>query len=200
MDLTAHEYPPDWPKIARACKERAGWKCEECGVADGDIGSNGLVVVLEAAHMGENRHLKSDCSNLKALCRPCHKKADAPYIAKARAYHQQRWDYLWAQEFGCGDLWEEWRATHPEGKLDRNAGIWHPVVSGFIQWVRHQRNISHWLCAECGDLQRSPKQCHRCNKTFCRYHLAYSKDNIHLCEECQDAVIAAWLQSARRVA
>jgi len=28
-------YPRNWPALALACKELAGWMCEECGVAHG---------------------------------------------------------------------------------------------------------------------------------------------------------------------
>ncbi|PWE32748.1 hypothetical protein DDZ14_08355 [Maritimibacter sp. 55A14] len=31
-------YPPDWPDISRAIRERAGQRCEECGVKNGRLG------------------------------------------------------------------------------------------------------------------------------------------------------------------
>lgn len=30
-----HEYPDNWDEIAKSIKERAGWKCERCGVEHG---------------------------------------------------------------------------------------------------------------------------------------------------------------------
>lgn len=27
------EYPENWPEIARACKEAAGWACIRCGLS-----------------------------------------------------------------------------------------------------------------------------------------------------------------------
>lgn len=35
MPMDRSRYPADWDDIARAVKERAGWKCEECGVEHG---------------------------------------------------------------------------------------------------------------------------------------------------------------------
>lgn len=31
-------YPKDWPAISQAVREEAGWRCEECGVKNGDLG------------------------------------------------------------------------------------------------------------------------------------------------------------------
>lgn len=39
--LRAAGYPPDWPEIARDVKERAGWRCERCGVRHGAWVSRG---------------------------------------------------------------------------------------------------------------------------------------------------------------
>lgn len=32
------QYPADWPAISAAAKERAGWKCEACGLTAGEWG------------------------------------------------------------------------------------------------------------------------------------------------------------------
>ena len=32
------KYPPDWPSISARIKRRAGYKCEQCGVAHGELG------------------------------------------------------------------------------------------------------------------------------------------------------------------
>lgn len=92
-------YPEDWPGIALAIKERAGWRCEcegECGVAhglgpfpDGDrchkrhgfvypgFFRNGAKCVLTVAHLD---HAPENCEpeNLKAMCQGCHLRYDAP--------------------------------------------------------------------------------------------------------------------------
>lgn len=80
MPMIRKLYPANWDAIAKACKEKAGWKCEFCGIAHGEtttsVKGKTYKVVLTAAHIGENRHNKMDCSNLKALCQSCHLKED----------------------------------------------------------------------------------------------------------------------------
>lgn len=34
MPMKRKLYPPDWNAISRRIRERAGWKCEQCGVPD----------------------------------------------------------------------------------------------------------------------------------------------------------------------
>ena len=51
-----------WRLKARACKMRAGWRCEECG-ADGR---------LEAHHLTYERIFHERLSDLMALCGECH--------------------------------------------------------------------------------------------------------------------------------
>lgn len=31
-------YPADWPQISQRIRERANWRCEECGVRNGELG------------------------------------------------------------------------------------------------------------------------------------------------------------------
>ena len=73
-------YPRNWQQLARACKERAGWKCEECGVTQGAeriSQRTGAVytVFLHAAHTTLH-----DTSNLRptlqSLCPTCHGRRD----------------------------------------------------------------------------------------------------------------------------
>jgi len=63
----AGDYPPDWPEIARAVKEAAGWTCERCGhLHDVDAG-----YCLTVHHLT----MQKDCCepwNLAALCQRCH--------------------------------------------------------------------------------------------------------------------------------
>jgi hypothetical protein len=33
-----NRYPPDWPQISYAIRARAGFRCEACGVPNGDLG------------------------------------------------------------------------------------------------------------------------------------------------------------------
>lgn len=95
------KYPDDWEEISRRIRfERAGGKCEWCGVKHGATGvreSDGTFRELEgmdcevAALDGEKvikicltvAHLDHDPTNnneenLKALCQRCHNRYDAP--------------------------------------------------------------------------------------------------------------------------
>lgn len=90
------KYPADWPEISLRIRERAGWRCEQCGVPNDARGyrepdgtfqettedAYGLQVryiriVLTVAHLN---HDPTDCrdENLKALCQRCHNRLDAP--------------------------------------------------------------------------------------------------------------------------
>lgn len=68
-------YPKDWERLARECKERAGWRCEECGIAH-----NALVIHRRTGEVIRVKlcaaHLDHDIWNprphLRALCRSCH--------------------------------------------------------------------------------------------------------------------------------
>jgi len=72
-------YPQDWRQISlRIRGERAGWRCEWCGAANGEPHPDtGSVVVLTVAHLN---HRPEDCAeeNLAALCQRCHNAYDAP--------------------------------------------------------------------------------------------------------------------------
>jgi hypothetical protein len=53
-------YPRNWPALARACKELAGWMCEVRGVAHGVElvwchTGNGYRVALHATHLDHDR-------------------------------------------------------------------------------------------------------------------------------------------------
>ena len=78
-------YPKDWKAISARIRERAGDKCEECGVANGATIENShgrlVVVVLTVAHLD---HTPENCSedNLRAWCQKCHNGYDAPMRAR----------------------------------------------------------------------------------------------------------------------
>ena len=91
-----HRYPPDWPAISRAIKERAGWRCEclgECGRGTHDgrcpnrrgrpAYGTGSTVVLTTAHLN---HTPEDCrpENLRAMCQGCHLHYDRDHHAATR--------------------------------------------------------------------------------------------------------------------
>ena len=73
-------YPKDWRAISARIRERAGNKCEGCGVANGStVERNGklVVIVLTVAHLN---HTPEDCAdeNLRAWCQKCHNAYDMP--------------------------------------------------------------------------------------------------------------------------
>jgi hypothetical protein len=81
MPFRAERYPPDWPAISLAARERAGWRCEFCGAVNGMPNpETGSIVVLTVAHMDHN---PENCAfgNLRALCQACHLRYDARFHA-----------------------------------------------------------------------------------------------------------------------
>lgn len=85
MPMDRKKYPANWEKLARAIKDEADWKCEECGkqcrrpCEPFDTHKRTLTV----AHLN---HKPLDCrrENLKALCAPCHLRYDAAHHAETR--------------------------------------------------------------------------------------------------------------------
>lgn len=107
-------YPDNWEAIALEVKERAKWKCEECGKECRKKGESSLdfmsridtdwysecpVVkeftehptrwVLTVAHMD---HCPENCDpeNLKALCAPCHCRYDLSQMARKKMLKAER--------------------------------------------------------------------------------------------------------------
>jgi Zn finger protein HypA/HybF involved in hydrogenase expression len=76
----SNRYPPNWRSLARACKERANWQCEECYVTQGTeriSHRTGAVyrVYLHAAHTTLHDTTNQQ-PELQALCPTCHGKRD----------------------------------------------------------------------------------------------------------------------------
>ena len=85
-------YPKNWKQIRQQILERAGNRCEFCGVEnhseraryDSHKGKVVTVkVVLTIAHLD---HTPENCdpSNLRALCQRCHNRYDAQHRAETR--------------------------------------------------------------------------------------------------------------------
>lgn len=72
--MTTHTgtYPEDWPEIAWAVKDAAGWQCIRCGHPHDPATGHTLTV----HHLNLD---KSDCwwGNLAALCQKCHLQIQA---------------------------------------------------------------------------------------------------------------------------
>lgn len=72
-------YPPNWPQMARHCKEQAGWLCEHCRIEHGAqrIGrrtGNPYRVALAASHLDHDP--ENPDPRLAALCPSCHGRYD----------------------------------------------------------------------------------------------------------------------------
>lgn len=76
-------YPLNWKEIRTAILQRAGNRCEFCGIENYAFKPNGARVVLTIAHMD---HTPENCdpSNLRALCQACHNRYDAKHRAETR--------------------------------------------------------------------------------------------------------------------
>ena len=74
-------YPGNWKQIRLEILERAGHRCEFCGIENYAIRENGTRVILTIAHLD---HIPENCdpSNLRALCQACHLKYDAKHHAQ----------------------------------------------------------------------------------------------------------------------
>jgi hypothetical protein len=102
-------YPANWPEIRAQVKERAGNKCEGCGVANHAVGARDrrgdwhdqdsidnlnsdvgysmfgeypkiIRIVCTTAHLDHNPG-NNDLGNLKFWCQACHNRHDAKHRA-----------------------------------------------------------------------------------------------------------------------
>lgn len=105
MPMRRELYPSDWPAISLRVRERDGWRCVSCGVANGMVVArdrNGewfevpsafagaVRIVLTVAHLlGDD---PADCrdENLAALCQRCHLRLDGPLHARHAAETRRR--------------------------------------------------------------------------------------------------------------
>jgi len=79
MSFRRAHYPADWPELAHAAKESAGWRCAGCGALHGALtvsGRNRLYrVVLSACHLDHDP--QNPVPRLGVYCQPCHLRYDA---------------------------------------------------------------------------------------------------------------------------
>lgn len=80
-------YPANWDELAWACKEAAGWCCEQCGIAHGTVvlserTGEPYTVYLGAAHLDHDPW--NPTPRLRALCPSCHGRYDCSWRERER--------------------------------------------------------------------------------------------------------------------
>ena len=78
-------YSPDWDRISKLIRDRAGDRCELCQVPNGGTNPRtGSLVVLTVHHINgdptDNRRM-----NLIALCQEHHNRLDQPFRHRRRS-------------------------------------------------------------------------------------------------------------------
>lgn len=120
MPMDRSKYPPDWKQISLRIRERDGWRCKWCGVANkaygardhhgewhdedsihhlnsdvgyalfGDDFPEMFRIVLTVAHIDHDPSNNTD-DNLAALCQKCHLNHDrAQHMANAAQARQAK--------------------------------------------------------------------------------------------------------------
>lgn len=85
MPMRKELYPKNWKEIAFQIKEKANWKCNQCGKQCRKPGEpfDTHKRTLTVSHLN---HIPQDIreENLKAMCAPCHLRYDAKHHAESR--------------------------------------------------------------------------------------------------------------------
>ena len=94
MPMKPERYPPDWKAISARIRERAGNRCEQCGVENGALimrqALGKLVkIVLTVAHLDHDTTHNTD-DNLACLCQRCHLNYDRAHNLRAIAARRAR--------------------------------------------------------------------------------------------------------------
>ena len=80
-------YPPDWPAIAEACKESAGWRCVRCSHPHDPAHHYTLTV-----HHLDLDPLNCEWWNLAALCQRCHLRIQAKvFMERVWIFEHSTW-------------------------------------------------------------------------------------------------------------
>lgn len=108
MMKNRHLYPDNWEYISLHIREKASWRCRQCGKCCrkpkepiqsfiNRIDLNLALTIrkhpirwcLTVAHLN---HIPADCreENLMAMCAPCHLKYDAEYHAAIRKINKYK--------------------------------------------------------------------------------------------------------------
>lgn len=93
-------YPPDWPDIARAVKDAAGWRCVRCGHPHDRASGH----VLTVHHLNLD---KADCRwwNVVALCQRCHLAVQHKIVMERPWVMGEH--SVWFRPYAAG--WYAWR-------------------------------------------------------------------------------------------
>ena len=133
-------YPANWKDLATACKQRAGWRCEECGATEH----------LGAAHV--NHDPENPDPELRCLCWPCHSRYDvatgANHAGKnARRLATRRKNQLMreqaARESDVELNWERKASIRRRSKEQRERRI-QPAPSGLEVMRQRIRSENEW--------------------------------------------------------
>lgn len=86
MPVDWTRYPESWDEIARACKNAADWKCQDCGMQCRRPGEpfDTHKRTMSVHHLDHDPP-NVNASNLLALCSGCHLRRDAPHHAQNAA-------------------------------------------------------------------------------------------------------------------
>ncbi len=89
MSFQRAHYPSQWPHLAHAAKEAAGWRCAACGAMHGSIAiskRNRLYrVALAACHLDHDP--ANPAPRLAVYCQECHLRYDAFQRWRSRRRH-----------------------------------------------------------------------------------------------------------------
>lgn len=76
VDVSSYGYTDDWPQISQEMRKAAGWRCSDCGVVLAGRDKR----YLDCHHMNRNKR-DNDKSNLRVLCRLCHREQGFAWAA-----------------------------------------------------------------------------------------------------------------------
>ena len=119
--LPRSRYPLDWKFLSKQCRERSGWRCEEC-----HLDFNHDNYHLHAHHIDRDPENNSP-DNLQALCRGCHAEKEG----QGHQNMKKEVDYqIFLAEYG--KEWREARTLINAVPLVPNAT--NPKVTGNESW------------------------------------------------------------------
>jgi hypothetical protein len=144
-------YPENWKEIRESVKERAGWQCEICGIAEGTLQTGKTsgklyIIYLHAAHLDADP--QNPYARLVALCPSCHMRHDRReelqerVSTRRRGYHITTTDKLIKALSVAGlELTETadgyaWRVDDLSGKATSAVS----AVSDAVYYLRQARN------------------------------------------------------------